>query len=228
MTETLEQREAERQQVEATLRASEESFRRIWESSPLGMHMYHLEPDGRLVFVGANPAADTILGVTHTQYIGKTIEEAFPPLAETEVPERYRLAAAKGEIWQTEQIDYEDGQIKGAFEVQAFQTAPNRMIALFLDITRRKRAEYEIQRRNQELELLNAVIAALASGMELETILETVCRELAQVFDVPQVGVALLNEKKTAATAVAEYQVKSRPSLLNQTIRTEPVPMQYY
>lgn len=193
----------------------------------MGMHMYHLEPDGRLVFVGANPAADTILGVSHTQFIGKTIEEAFPPLKETEVPERYRLAAAKGELWQTEQIDYEDDQIKGAFEVQAFQAAPNKMIALFLDITRRKQAEHEIQRRNQELELLNAVIAASASGMELETILEAICRELAQVFDVPGVGVALLNEKKTAAEVVAEYRVKNWPSLLNQTILTEANPLQY-
>jgi len=131
----------ERRQSEEALRESEERFRSIVQSSPMGMHMYQLEPDGQLVFTGANPAADEILGVKNTQFIGKTIEEAFPPLAETEVPERYRMAASEGEGWSTEQIDYEDKRIKGAFEVRAFQTAPDKMVAMFLDVTERKQAE---------------------------------------------------------------------------------------
>ena len=111
----------------------------------MGIHMYRLEPDGRLIFTGANPSADAILGVENKQFIGKTIEDAFPPLAGTEVPERYRRVCAYGETWQTEQIDYEDDQIKGAFEVYAFQTAPDNMATLFLDITERKRAEEALQ-----------------------------------------------------------------------------------
>ena len=42
----------------------------------MGMHMYQLESDGRLVFVDANRAADRILGLNNSQFIGKTIEEA--------------------------------------------------------------------------------------------------------------------------------------------------------
>jgi len=131
--------------IEAALQKSEEKFRNVIESSPMGIHMYRLEPDGRLIFTGANPSADAILGVENKQFIGKTIEDAFPPLAGTEVPERYRRVCAYGETWQTEQIDYEDDQIKGAFEVYAFQTAPDNMATLFLDITERKRAEEALQ-----------------------------------------------------------------------------------
>jgi len=61
---------------------------------------YSLEDDGRLVFTGFNQAASDILGVDCSQYIGKTIEEAFPPLAETEVPDRYRQACLEGIPWQ--------------------------------------------------------------------------------------------------------------------------------
>jgi PAS domain S-box-containing protein len=128
---------------------SEEKFRNVVESSPMGIHMYELAPDGRLIFIGANRAADEILAVDNSQFIGKTLEEAFPSLAGTEVPERYRLAAAEGELWHAEQIVYEDERIKGAFDVTAFQTSPGKMAAMFLDVTERKRAE-EALRESEE------------------------------------------------------------------------------
>jgi PAS domain S-box-containing protein len=112
---------------------------------PMGVHLYRLDPGGRLVFAGANPAADRILNVDNRRFLGLTIEEAFPPLAATEIPARYRRAAAEGEPWETEQVVYHDGQIAGAFMVKAFQTGPNRMAAAFLDITERKRAEQELR-----------------------------------------------------------------------------------
>ncbi len=120
---------------------SEEKFRNIVEASPMGIFLYQLEDDGNLVFIGANPAADTILGVDNSLFIGKTIEEAFPPLAETEIPDRYREVARGGKPRQTEQVDYGYGEIRGVFEVYAFQTAPGKMAVMFLDVTERKRTE---------------------------------------------------------------------------------------
>lgn len=108
----------------------------------------------KLIFSGANPAADTILGVNNDQFIGKTIEEAFPPLKATEVPKRFRNAALKGESWYTEQISYEDNQIKGIFEVHAFQTSQNQMTAVFLEISKRKLADEQIQKDLNEKEVL--------------------------------------------------------------------------
>lgn len=133
----------ERVVSERALRDSEQRFRSIIWASPMGIHMYRLEPDGRLIFSGSNPAADAILGVENDEFVGRTIEEAFPPLAATEVPERYRRACASGEPWDTEQVTYTDGRIQGAFEVHAFQTEPGSMAVLFRDITERKRAELE-------------------------------------------------------------------------------------
>ncbi|MHC4519068.1 MAG: sensor histidine kinase, partial [Planctomycetota bacterium] len=134
-----------RKRAEVALRESEETFRSIIEGSPMGMYLYELEEDDRLVFTGANPAADRLLGVDNSQFIGKTIEEAFPPLSKTEVPERYRRAARDGESWHTEQIDYDYGGIRGAFDVHAFRMSPGKMAVLFHDITERKRAEEELR-----------------------------------------------------------------------------------
>jgi hypothetical protein len=60
----------------------------------MGMHVYCLEADDRLVFVEANLKRERILGVVHAQFLGKTIEEAFPNLAGTEIVKRHRRAAA--------------------------------------------------------------------------------------------------------------------------------------
>ncbi len=128
----------------------EAQYRNIIESIPAGIHIYRLEDDDRLVFIGANPAADALLGVDNRQFVGKTIEEAFPPLAETEIPACYRRTAASGESWHSEQIAYQDEQSSGAFDVWAFQTQPGEMVTAFLDVTERRQIE-EALRENEAL-----------------------------------------------------------------------------
>jgi PAS domain S-box-containing protein len=123
------------------LAESEEKFRSIIQSSPMGMHMYRLEPDDRLVFIGANPTADSILGVDNNQFIGMPIEKAFPSSIETEIPRKYREVALSGDPWHLEQIDYKDKRVSGAFEVYAFRTGHRTMAVMFQEITERKRTE---------------------------------------------------------------------------------------
>jgi len=144
----------ERELTEKSLRESEEKFRKIVESSPMGMHMYELDPKGRLVFTGSNPAADSILGVSNEQYVGKTIEEAFSPLVQTEVPDRYRQVCDTGTPYQKEQIQYADGNIEGAFEVHAFQTDPGKMATMFFDISSRKMAEDALRQSEERYKTL--------------------------------------------------------------------------
>jgi PAS domain S-box-containing protein len=128
-----------RVRAEEALRVSENRTRSIVESIPIGLHMYRLEPDGRLIFQDANPAADRILGVQNRNFIGKTIEEAFPALTKTETPRQYREAAVSGKTWEAEQIEYRENGIQGAYKVLAFQTGPGAMAAAFEDVTERRR-----------------------------------------------------------------------------------------
>ncbi len=160
---------------------SQERSRSIIESSPVGMHLYQLQDDGRLVFIAANPAADQILRVDNSQFIGKTIEEAFPPLAETEVPDRYRRVCASGELWKTEQLTYEDDLISGAYEVHAFRTDGNSMVTMFSDITERRRAEEALRDHFEFERLISRVSARLISvpsdrlGSAMKVVLKDVC-----------------------------------------------------
>ena len=131
----------ERMRAEQTIRDNETRQRNILNALPLGIHLYEASPDGELIFIGANTTADKLLGVDNSIFVGKSIDEAFPLLEQTETPQRYREAALQGVPWQTQQISYHDGRIRGAFEVHAFQTEPGRMAAAFLDVSERLRAE---------------------------------------------------------------------------------------
>ncbi|MCL4294112.1 MAG: PAS domain S-box protein [Anaerolineae bacterium] len=73
------------------------------------------------------------------------------------------------------------------------------------EISERQRVEQEISARNRELTLLNQIIAVSSGGQEIETILETTCRELAYAFNLARVTATLLNEEKDAAIVAAEY-----------------------
>jgi PAS domain S-box-containing protein len=144
----------ERKETEEALRQSEEKFRKIIESSPMGMHMYKLERDDRLVFTDANPAADQILGVSNAQFIGKNIEEAFPALIDTQLPDRYRQICKDGVQWKTEQVSYKDKQIQGVFEVNAFQTVPGKLAIMFSEITERTQAEESLRQSKERYKTL--------------------------------------------------------------------------
>lgn len=70
------------------------------------------------------------------------------------IPGHYRETAQTGIPWHTEQIDYNENLIRGAFEVHAFQIGSRRMAAAFIDITERKRNEEALEKAIAEKEAL--------------------------------------------------------------------------
>jgi PAS domain S-box-containing protein len=185
----------ERKQTQDALRKSENLYRKMTENSPLGMHFYNLNSQGELIFVGANAAASQLLGIDHAQFVGKNIIEAFPPLAQTEVPARYYDAAAKGIPWSTEQITYhDDNLISGAFEVRAFQTTPGNMVAVFADITERKQAESLLLRRNEEMAVLYETSLEMNSLTDVSALLKAIVRRACELLKIPAGALFLVRD----------------------------------
>lgn len=167
-----------RKEWEDALRLSEEKFRSIVESSPTAMYLYQLEADGRLVLVGSNPAADRETGISNTILVGKTLEEAFPNLVGTRIPETYKQVA-RGELGtQSFEIAYDDRHITGFFEVRAFRTGPGTIAVAFGDISERVKIrqalkssqdelESQVRQRTAQLEERTRQLRALASELTL-------------------------------------------------------------
>ena len=136
---------------EEQLKQSEQKFRSIIESAPMGILLYELREDDRLVVTGANDTVKGILGFDTDSLIGLTMEEAFPRLANTELPDAYRAVCKTGRVWQSEQVIFQAENVSGTYEVYAFQTVPGKLAIFFLDITERKAGEMERKQLQDQL-----------------------------------------------------------------------------
>lgn len=138
----------ERKRAEEALSESDRRMQGIFDSAPFGVFIFELSADGRLILVQASPSASRILGIDTSALVGKTLEEAFPSAAEENFPEVFRRIAREGTRYEQESVPYEEGSIKGVFQITAFQPSPNRIAVFFRDVTERTRMN-EIRRRLQ-------------------------------------------------------------------------------
>ncbi|MBK8781620.1 MAG: HD domain-containing protein [Anaerolineales bacterium] len=121
--------------AEETKQHNEKRLRELIEVAPFSAHLYELNAENGLIFAGANDSANTMLGIDSQQLIGKTIEEAFPQLAKTDIPLIYRQVAVDGIMHHSEQVIRKKDGTEGIYDVHVIQTGPNRMVAFFHDIT---------------------------------------------------------------------------------------------
>ena len=202
----LREKEEERRRrfSEAALNASEGKYKTLFACSADPILIIDRET-GK--FLDSNLAAVARYGYSHEEFLALTPRDLGAPRergsSALETREDGRdVHLTKG----GERIDVE---ISGAALEYDGRPAT---ISIIRDITRRKLAEDQLRRRNRELALLNRIIAASASGLEPDTILEAVCRELAVAFDVRQALGALRYPGDGPAPAlVVEYRADGTP-----------------
>ncbi|HEX9094071.1 MAG TPA: ATP-binding protein, partial [Coriobacteriia bacterium] len=143
----------EREEALAARRQAEEFARTVIDAMPLGVYTWVLEPDGRLVLTGANPAADRIAGARHAERIGKAFEEVLPMLAGTGLDAIYARIATEGGSW--EQQDFAalapDGRTR-YFDLHAFGTGKGTLAVAFQDTTESVQAQQELAAYRERLE----------------------------------------------------------------------------
>jgi diguanylate cyclase (GGDEF)-like protein/PAS domain S-box-containing protein len=183
----------DRYQAEIKLAHSEEKFRNMIDCSPLGMHLYTLNEQGDLIFSIANPTVDRLLGVDIDELLGKKIEDAFPSLAETDLPDLFRAVARNQIATQTLETTYRDDRVQGDFLITVFHIAENSVAVTFMDITQRKRMEEELRQHRDQLEQMvdNRTTALSAVNQELTAMNE----EMATLNgELNKINLQLLNE----------------------------------
>jgi PAS domain S-box-containing protein len=124
---------------------SQMQFTSVIESAPMGILTYKLEADDRLVLTAANQSANTILGVSFSQSVGKTIEEVFPELIKSGLPDEYRRICREGGLYHGTNFEYHDEHVGGYYEFDAFQISPGNMAVAFMDVTQRILTEQQLQ-----------------------------------------------------------------------------------
>ncbi len=211
-----------RQQSEQKLRASEQKYRTYIDSAPYGVFV--TDTAGQTLEV--NPTAGQLTGYAHTDLLQLNLANLVEP-AQVNGHRLFPDVVEHGNAHAELKLSRPDGS-PYFMAINAVKLAGDRVLAYGKDITDRKLAEQEIKNRNRELNLLNRVIAASAAAEDTRALLETVCRELALAFDVPQTVAALINKDQFTADVVAEYKADGRPSLLNYSIPVRDNPVYQY
>ena len=166
----------ERQRGEAALRESEAKYRALVDEVSDGFYVSDLT--GNLTF--ANRALARILGYERPEaLIGRSFREFVLPGHADALAERYRAAmsAGKGSEMIATEVVRPDGakafvEIKPQVIIQDSRPVGSR--GTLRDITERKRAEQEIQRRLAELEAVNHLSTAMRAAQTLEQMLPVV------------------------------------------------------
>ncbi|MBI5330234.1 MAG: PAS domain S-box protein [Betaproteobacteria bacterium] len=156
-----------RKQVEGALRTSERSYRTLFDSMMNGFaHCRMLYEDGvasDFIYLAVNPAFTELTGLRDVT--GRRVSEVIPGLraSNPEMIEIYGRVARGGGPERFEAFVEALGMW---FSVAVHSPQPDHFVAVFDVITERKRAETELQRRNQELERFDAA----SVGRELQMI----------------------------------------------------------
>ena len=143
-----------RKEAEQALRKSEEQYRLLFDEmlSGFALHETICDEDGKPVdyrFLAANSAFEELTGLKVDDLIGRRVLEVLP---ETEPfwIERYGRVALDGV---TDHFDGFSAAIGKHYEARAFCPEPGKFAVMFHDVTERKRAEEELNKLVERLDL---------------------------------------------------------------------------
>ncbi|MCK6624877.1 MAG: PAS domain S-box protein [Anaerolineae bacterium] len=213
-------------QAELALRASEERYRTLVETSPDAIIL--LDANFNILFCNRRAAALHGFAKVH-HLLGYPMLELIAPPDRLQVLDILRQTSSPDSAHTLEctLLKNSGGHFSAEVTISQLLNSGDQTEQFMLvarDITERKQAEAEIKRRNRELMLLNQIIAASAASLEPEGILEVVCRELVHALDISYATAGLFNETKTEIRIVAEYNTRHIPSQLYSLVSVSMSP----
>lgn len=146
----------------------EDYIRSIIDAAPFGALSYRLSEDSSLILDSVNKSGEVILGIKSADLHGLPIEEAFPGLKETEVPDVYRRIAATGGVYSNEYFLYSTPDAEIIYDIKAVKTGEMRMTVFFRDVTEREHLIRELIIAKSKAEDMNRLKSKFLANMSHE------------------------------------------------------------
>jgi PAS domain S-box-containing protein len=159
----------------------------------------------------------------HTVLAGVQCPEPLCPLDQAV---RNRRAAKCIHAYGEQVFEIQATPVSGS-DVQESLQAGHTIYAM-RDITERRRAEQQIHRHNQELVLLNRIIAASVTSPAIGSFLEVVCRELVEALGASKALATLISEDGSSAIVTAGYLTEGELYPLGASVPIEDDPCSQY
>ncbi|MBN1262369.1 MAG: PAS domain S-box protein, partial [Anaerolineae bacterium] len=169
--------------------------------------------------LSVNSPGAQLLGVTQSELVGENVSNYLEQEELPVIERRMEMLRANQQPPLFEQtIVARDGS-RRIVEINATTVldgagVPQYIQCIVRDITQHKQVAETLQRRNRDLTVLNQVITAATSSLDVIQVLHAVCVELGQAFDLPATAAFTVDEAAPRAVAVAEYRRGTQPSAL--------------
>ncbi len=162
-------------------------------------------------------------GVQVGQLCYEATHERSHPCTGTDHPCPVTEVVRTGKPVVVEHVHHHAGSARSYLEIHGHPLADNdgvvrRIIEHTLDVTDRVEAQGQVQRRSEELRLINAVIGATVSEATPEAVLEVACREMGLALGVVRVDAGLFDGPQKSLRLVAAFDRRpGQPSAVART-----------
>ena len=201
---------SDRKQVETELKESETRFRRAIAGAPFPI-MIHAE-DGEVLQI--NDTWRELTGYTHDDIptIANWAQRAYGEKSGTVLKEVIAKKYSLKSRW--DEGEFLITTSDGNEIIWQFSSAPlgllkdgrRAVISMAVDVTQRKQAEIAVQQKVRREQVLNQVVQAIRSSLDLETIFSTATQALAHLFEISKVAIAQYQPEQSQWIYINEYR----------------------
>ncbi len=211
-----------RKAAESALKESELRFRLLVEGSPDAIFLSDAETG---MITDVNQTAVNLIGRPHAELTGMYFWELHPPQLAAYVKENFAAhrqqtrQGATGRPTEAAVLRADGSEIPVEVVAQQLVLRGRPVLyGIFRDISERKVADAALKQRNRQLSLLNNIIMLVNSSLNLHYVLDMTCRELAHLFNVPQIFAGLIDREQQLLRISAEYLEGGQSSSLGIVI----------
>ncbi len=189
----------------------------------MGDGLCTLNKDGQLLLM--NPVAEKMLGWNQEELSGEYVLDAIYPLDSGPLSPTQKLFR---KLQRHSELDFPEAIFRSRkghiLNVSFSLTAITHRgqfagaVLVFRDISAALDVQTELTHQLEETLLLNKIIEALTSTLDVNVILKTLCTELCKYLDLPHAAFALVEKPSNKMKIVAEFIADGGPSAMGQVI----------